>query len=57
MTTNDFAYEVQYSGEDNAYIAYLKDMPSLSAYANTKQQAIEELKSLVEYCCSDAKCN
>lgn len=57
MITNDFAYEVQYSGEDNAYIAYLKDMPSLSAYANTKQQAIEELKSLVEYCCPDAKCN
>ncbi len=57
MTTNDFAYEVQYSGEDNAYIAYLKNMPSLSVYANTKQQAIKELKNLVEYCSSDAECS
>lgn len=52
MLTNsfDYTFQVVYSHEDNVYVAYLENMPSLSAYADTKEQAIEELKGLIKYC-------
>lgn len=43
-------YRVFYSEEDNAFVAYLQDMPSLSVYAQTRDGALEELKDLVNYC-------
>ena len=52
MLTNsfDYTFQVVYSHEDNVYVAYLENMPPLSAYADTKEQAIEELKGLIKYC-------
>ena len=55
MSTNNFTYKVFYSSEDEVYVAYLENMPSLSVYSDTREQAIKELKDLVEYCYADNK--
>lgn len=41
---------VKYSNEDKCFIATCKNYKYISAFGNTKEEAIEELKIVLEMC-------
>lgn len=43
-----FDYHVSYSEEDEAFIAYMTEMPSMSAFGDTEEEAVRKLKSAVK---------
>ncbi|MGH2544971.1 MAG: type II toxin-antitoxin system HicB family antitoxin [Ardenticatenaceae bacterium] len=45
---NHYSYRVFWSDEDEAYIAVINEFSGISAWADTAQEALRELESVVD---------
>ena len=52
-----YTYRVTWSEEDQEYVAMCAEFPSLSWLADTQEEALSSMRSLVEECLSDMKEN
>ena len=43
-----FILEIFYSEEDNGYIAIIPELPGCSAFGETEEKALEEIKRAME---------
>ena len=50
-----YAIEIFYSEEDNGYIAIIPELPGCSAFGETEEKALEEIKMAMELWLETAK--
>ena len=50
-----FVLEIFYSEEDNGYIAIIPELPGCSAFGETEEKALEEIKMAMELWLETAK--
>jgi len=50
-----YAIEIFYSEEDNGYIAFIPELPGCSAFGETEEKALEEVKMAMELWLETAK--
>ncbi len=43
----EYTYRVQYSPEDRAFIGLVEEFPGLSAFANTLEEAVKEIQTVL----------
>ena len=48
MLKNQYAYRIEWSPEDDVFIARVDEFPSVTAFGNTEQEAIRELEIALE---------
>jgi predicted RNase H-like HicB family nuclease len=51
----EYRYSIFFSNEDECFIAQSSDYPSVSAHGVTKEEAVEELKFVLDCITSDPK--
>ena len=49
----DYLYSVVWSPEDNAFIGRVLEFPSLAAHGDTQEDALKEIRAVVEYALED----
>lgn len=47
-TAEDYEYKVEWSAEDEAFVARVTEFPSLAADGETEEKALEEIKFVVK---------
>jgi len=50
-----YLYSVGWSETDEAFVARVAEFPSLAAHGNTQEEALREIKSVVEFVLNDLK--
>lgn len=50
-----YSYRIFWSDEDNCYIGICLEFPSLSACEDTQEDALREIKSVVNFCVESLK--
>ena len=48
MLESHYSYRVDWSPEDNVFIARVEEFPSVSAFGDTEEEAVQELKIALE---------
>ena len=56
-TVEQYVYSVGWSEEDKTFIARVAEFPSLAAHGDTQEEAMREIKSVVEFVISDLQEN
>lgn len=51
--TEQYLYSVGWSEEDDAFIARVAEFPSLAAHGNTQEEALREVKDVVDFVLKD----
>jgi len=46
-------YTVEWSKEDQVYVGYCAECPSLAAHGRSQSEALAEIKQVVEFCLTD----
>jgi predicted HicB family RNase H-like nuclease len=49
----DYLYSVVWSSDDEAFIGRVLEFPSLAAHGETQEEALKEIRSVVEYALQD----
>jgi predicted RNase H-like HicB family nuclease len=55
VSMNKYTIEIFYSEEDEGYIAIVPELPGCSAFGETEEEALEEIKTAIELWIETAK--